>query len=564
MTNGWYQLKPESGRNPPGKGPELPGPSTERFYQEMKEVYARAISGKAAARTAEDTQETAAAPAEETAEQPPISLPEEEAEPSPPNTSSSHAAENQKTEKRPPTMHEIERSFTEKPRAHSPLPRAAEEGEPSSSLTAGEGGPVLLQDMLLQETLKSFLYERPAGRILHAKGFGALGYFLTEQPMQPFTTLSFLQTAGRRIPAAARFSLALGGPGTPDTSRNLRGFSVKFYADDGNFDLLCTHIPVFMVRDALRFPEAVRCLSPAPESGLNDGRRFWEFVARRPEALHFALWLYSDYGTLKSFRGLRACSVNTYIWRNAKGERRYVKYHLLPAAEGGCLSRQEAAHLAGTDPDIAGRELYETIAAGMSAEYTLCVQLMDPADRQTLPYDPLDCTRLWDEKRYPLLPVGRLVLDRNPFDYRQQVENIAFSPANLLPGAELSEDRLLQGRAALYWDAQRLRLGADFRELPINCRRNRARWSPASLNTSGLQQPLCGQIGRFSENSDDFTPAGEYFRSLSEIEREHLAENLADGLLPVKPEIQSILLRYFEAADSTLAEAVRGCLSDAR
>ncbi|MCI8623681.1 MAG: catalase [Provencibacterium sp.] len=451
----------------------------------------------------------------------------------------------------------MERSFQEKnavPRTASPC----EEDTALHSLSVGPGSPVLLQDTILHETLETFVHEKLVERAVHAKGFGALGYFLTERSMQEFTTLSFLQTVGRRTPVAARFSLAAGGPGTPDTSRNIRGFSTKFYAEDGNFDLLCNHIPVFLVRDAIRFPEAIAALRPSPESGLSSPERFWSFAAQAPEALHFITWLYSDYGTMKSLRHLPASSVNAYVWRDAQGRRRYVKYHWQPVEGAAWLSRQEAVRLAGENPDIAGQELYETIAAGNPAEYRLSVQILDPAAASQLPYHPLDCTKLWDEERFPLLPVGRLVLDRNPTDYRQQVEKIAFSPANLLPGAELSEDKLLQGRSFIYWDAQRYRLGAGFREIPINSRRNRAPWSPDSEVTSGIGETLSGTIERSGlPDPDNFTQAGERYRSLPEIEREHLTENIAAELRAVQPDTRSTVLGYFQKADPELADKIQ-------
>ena len=413
---------------------------------------------------------------------------------------------------------------------------------------------MLPQNGRLHETLAAFLHSQGRRRALHAKGYGALGYFLTEHPMSAFTTLSFLQAAGRRIPAAARFSLAVGGPGTPDMARGIRGFAVKLYADDGNFDLLCNHIPVFPVRDALRFPELIQALGPDPVSGLHSPQRFWEFAAAAPESAHFLTWLYADNGTPKSLRRLSAGSVNTYTWVNEKGERRYVRYHLLPAEGESYASRQEAAQLAAEDPDMAGRELFLSIDAGRPAEYALLVQLMEPQERQELPYDPLDSTKLWDERRYPLLPVGRLVLDRNPTDYRQQVENLAFSPMNLLPGAGLSEDKLLLGRALLYWDAQRLRLGEGFRSLPVNCRRNRAPWSPVDMVDAGLVEGSCGETGHAPAfAADDFTQAGERYRALPEIGQEHLVENIAAELCHSGPDVQAAILGYFSAADAGLA-----------
>lgn len=606
MINGWYHLQPGTPGAQQPRELEPPASSTERFYQQMKSIHARAAAERpamaiATGAPAHGEREAALAllpgpelpapveslpevplgspqescleapkngPAQE--ENPPTlgespDAPEKEGAPaevspspaalpetSPGETGSeaSPPAEGGKTGYRPPTQHELERAFAQKQRRPDPLPQA------SAKPGIGAGGP-LMQDGRLHETLAAFLQEQVRGRAVHAKGYGALGYFLTEHPMAEFTTLSFLQEAGRRIPAVARFSLAVGGQGAPDMARGIRGFAVKLYANDGNFDLLCNHIPVFPVRDALRFPALIQALGPDPVSGLHSPQRFWEFAAAAPEATHFLTWLYADTGTPKSLRRLSAGSVNTYAWVNGKGERRYVRYHLLPAEGESYATRQEAAQLAAEDPDMAGRELFQSIAAGRPAEYALLVQLMEPQERQGLPYDPLDATKLWDTKRYPLLPVGRLVLDRNPADYRQQVENLAFSPMNLLPGAQLSEDTLLLGRALLYWDAQRLRLGEGFRSLPVNCRRNRAPWSPADLAGTGLGEQVFWESERLSSpQADDFSQAGEHYRALPEIGQEHLVGNIAAELCHSRPDVQAAILGYLAAADAGLAAGV--------
>jgi len=312
------------------------------------------------------------------------------------------------------------------------------------SQTVGERGPVLHQDSTLHEALETFISKKILERPVHVKGFGAFGTFQTTNSMKQYTKLSFLQTQGQQVSVMVRFSLAAGNKGTPDTSRNVRGFSTKFYTPDGIFDLLCNHLPVLLVRDGIRFPEAFTSLAPSPVNNLIDPQRFWDFVANAPEAMHFVTWLYSDAGTVKSLRHIPGHSVNTFVWRNAEGVRLYVKYHWLPVAGEETITQQEATTLAGINPDIAGQDLYDTIAAGSSVQYELRVQLMDPNDESRLTYDPLDCTKVWDERQYPFLPVGVLTLNRNPDNYMEQVEKVAFSPANLLEGAELSDDKLLQ------------------------------------------------------------------------------------------------------------------------
>ncbi|CAG7600936.1 Catalase [Paenibacillus solanacearum] len=422
------------------------------------------------------------------------------------------------------------------------------------SQTVGDRGPVLEQDNMLHETLQTFVHEKILERPVHVKGFGAFGYFQTVHSMAAHTKLCFLQSPGQQVPVTVRFSLAVSNKGTPDTSRNVRGFSTKFYTEQGIFDLVCNHIPVFTVRDAIRFPETIKALLPSPVNNLIDPERFWSFVARAPESTHFLVWLYSDAGTVKSLRHIPGHSVNTYVWRNAQGVRAYVKYHWMPLAGVQYIDRHEASRLSGENPDIAGKDLYDTLAAGSNVEYGLYVQLMNPDDAAVLPYDPLDDTKTWDERQYPLHPVGRLVLNRNPDNYMEQVEKIAFSPANLLDGAELSDDKMLQGRANIYWDSQRRRLGPDFRSIPIN---HQEHWSPSSLVTSGSGRYVEGHLVRSDlSKPDDFTQAGEYYRRLPPVQQSHLVDNLAADLAGISDETQRIVLGYLSCASAELGERV--------
>lgn len=420
--------------------------------------------------------------------------------------------------------------------------------------TVGERGPVLDQDSVLHETLETFIHNKILERPVHVKGYGAFGHFETTHSMQEFTKLCFLQSPGYKVPALTRFSFAVGNKGTPDTSRNVRGFSTKFYTEEGTFDLMCNHIPVLFVRDGIRFPEAIAAFSPSPVNNLTEPERLWRFIARAPEAMHFITWLYSDVGTVKSFRHIRGFGVNTYVWKNARGERRYVKYHWIPLAGAQCIDRHEAAELAQENADIAGLDLFQTIAAGKPAQYEMRVQLMDPRDEDRLPYDPLDCTKIWDEQQYPLVPVGRLTLDCNPDDFMEQIEKVAFSPANLLEGAELSDDKLLQARANIYWDSQRRRLGPEFRKIPVN---HQEHWSPGELITSGTGRHVEGRLVRRAiPKADDFTQAGERYRSLPAVQKEHLADNLAADLAATSGEIRKIILEYLHHASEELAERV--------
>ncbi len=429
------------------------------------------------------------------------------------------------------------------------------------SLTVGPGGPAAVYDTVLHETLESFVYEKPIPRAVHTKGWGAFGRFTLTHSMSAYTKACFLQTPGAAVPTFSRFSLAVSNHGTPDTSRNVWGFSTRFFTENGPFDLLTNHLPVFLVRDAIKFPAAIHALSPSPKNNLINPEAFWRFLAENPEALFFATMLYSDLGTVDNLRKIRTYGVNTYTWENAVGKRHFVKYHLLPRAGEHTINSHTAQKLAGENPDIAGEDLYHTLTFGGKAEYDLCVQLMEPAAAKDLPFDPLDDTKIWPEKDFPLLPVGCLTLTENVRNYREDVEKSAFSPSNLLEGIELSDDKMLQGRSFIYWDAQRRRLGPDFRHIPINRLPN---YSPSCLVTTNEGEEAEGKLCRSGLlKTDDFMQAGEWYRSLDETARNHLAENIAAELFLLPDLTQYKVLSLMEKADDSYAVLVRDCIRTA-
>ncbi|HFJ9285206.1 TPA: catalase [Bacillus toyonensis] len=428
------------------------------------------------------------------------------------------------------------------------------------SQTVGSRGPVLKQDSVLHETLQEFIHEKIVERPVHVKGFGAFGYVQTIYPMFEHTKLSFLQHSNEKVPVMVRFSLAVSTKGTSDTSRNVRGFSTKFYTKEGVFDLLCNHIPVFSVRDPMHFPETIKALLPSPKNNLIDPDRFWNFVAKAPESIHFVVRLYSNVGTVKSLRHIPGHSVNTYVWRNAEGNRKYVKYHWYPFEGVQFITSKEATKLAAENPDYSGKDLYDAIEAGKSVEYGLYVQLMDPKDEVHLSYDPLDDTKVWDEKMYPLIPVGKMVLNKNPENYMEQVEKVAFSPSNLLDGAELSDDKMLQGRANIYSDSQRRRIGPEFRKLAINQQQN---WTPANQITSGDGRYVEGKLERAPiTKQDDFTQAGEFYTKLQPIEKEYLAENLANDLKGISDDIKKLVMGYFDKVSTNLKASIEAKMKE--
>ncbi|WP_440895889.1 catalase [Amphibacillus sp. Q70] len=431
---------------------------------------------------------------------------------------------------------------------------------PSYSQTVGKNGPILEQDNILHEKLETFIHEKIVERPLHVKGFGAFGYFETLNSMSEYTKLPFLQQSGQTVPVAVRFSLGASNKGTPDTSRNIRGFSTKFYTNAGIFDLICNHLPVFLLRDPMRFPESIAALSPSPRNNLMDPELLWRFVASTPESTHFIVQLYSDHGTVKSFRRIPGYSVSTYVWRNSKGRRRYIKYHWVPFDGVEYITNKEAEQLAAINPDYAGEDLFQTIASGKPVEYGLYVQMMDPQDAEQLPFDPLDDTKVWDEKMYPFHPVGKMVLNRNPDNYMEQVEKIAFSPSNLLDGAELSDDKILQGRANVYWDSQRYRIGPQFRKVPVNDQKH---WRPSDLQTSGEGRFIEGKLVRSDiAKQDDFSQAGEFYQSLSQAGKSHLVSNLVAALTGIHRNLQVKVIEYLSLASRELGERVSNGLRE--
>ncbi|WP_440950023.1 catalase [Methanosphaerula subterraneus] len=459
-----------------------------------------------------------------------------------------------------------------------------------NSLTAGQRGPTLLQDVSLIEKLAHFDRERIPERVVHAKGAGAHGYFQVYQSMAPYTKAKFLQDQKKKTPVFVRFSTVVGARGSAETVRDPRGFAVKFYTEDGNYDLVGNNLPVFFIRDAIKFPDMVHAFKPAPDTNIpvssSANSRFWDFISLTPESTHMITWLFSDRGTVKSFRKMEGFGVNTYIWVNEKGKGVYVKYHWKPAAGIETIDRHESTRLAGEDPDVATRDLFAWIASGKTVEFELNVQLMEFDDEFNLDFDPLDATKTWPEDRYPLMKVGKMVLDKNPLNYFAEVEQVAFCPASLVPGIEPSADKLLQGRLFSYADTQRHRLGPNYLQIPVNQPK-----VPVNNNQrDGFMQSGAGHSGtvNFEPNSlgggephqsgdptfegrpivgghvrqkialtNDFQQAGERYRSLSKKDQDHLVDNAVDSLGHAKSEIQKRMVENFKSADAELGERVK-------
>jgi len=441
-----------------------------------------------------------------------------------------------------------------------------------NSLTVGERGPVVLQDMHLIEKLGYFDRERIPERVVHAKGAGAHGYFQVYKSMAQYTCANFLQDPTKKTPVFVRFSLVVGARGSADTVRDARGFAVKFYTEEGNYDLVGNNLPVFFLRDARKFPDMVHAFKPALDSNISTNlsaiNRFWDFISLAPESTHMIIWLFSDRGIPKSYRMMEGFGVNTFRWVTKEGRATYVKYHWKPKLGVHNLGSHEATNLAGMDPDNLTLDLWDTIASGEEVEYELFVQLMDIVDEGRQNIDPLDPTKTWPEDKFPLTPVGKMALNRNPKNYFVEVEQAAFSPATTVPGIELSADKLLQGRVFAYNDTQLYRLGTDYLQLPTNrpqevlntyYETNRLAGGkseetpadPASMDRvagEGTSQKI--------DPANDFEQAGEKYRSMSTMERDHLIDNIIDSLGKADKPIQERMVGYFTEADPKLGMRV--------
>ncbi len=454
-----------------------------------------------------------------------------------------------------------------------------------NSLTVSERGPVLLQDIHLIEKLAHFDRERIPERVVHAKGAGAHGYFQMYKSMAKYTMAKFLHNPAKQTPVFVRFSTVVGARGSADTARDPRGFAVKFYTEEGNYDLVGNNLPVFFIRDAIKFPDMVHAFKPAPDTNIPSSNRFWDFISQTPESTHMITWLFSDRGTVKSFRTMEGFGVHTYIWVNGKGKAIYVKYHWKPAAGIETIDRHEATRLAGENPDIATSDLYETIASGKKVEFELKVQMMDIADELKQSFDPLDPTKIWPEDKFPLMPVGKMVLDRNPENYFAEVEQSAFCPASFVPGIEPSSDKLLQGRIFSYPDTQRYRIGPNYLQLPINRplaqvnnnqRDGAMQYAPYGGGTvnyepntlaggmphevksvSAHEYHIEGEVARKKISlTNDFEQAGQRYRSLSKVDQDHLVDNIADDLRKADKPIQKRMVDNLTKADPEFGKRV--------
>ncbi len=342
-----------------------------------------------------------------------------------------------------------------------------------NSLKAGLRGPTLLEDHLLREKITHFDHERIPERAVHARGSGAHGYFQVYKSMSAATKAGFLHDPGRRTPVFVRFSTVAGSRGSADAVRDARGFAVKFYTEEGIYDLVGNNIPVFFIQDAIKFPDLVHAVKPEPHHEMPQAASahdtFWDFISLMPESMHMIMWVMSDRAIPRSYRMMEGFGVHTFRFVNAKGEGRFVKFHWKPLLGVHSLAWDEATKINGKDPDFHRRDLWEAIESGNFPEWELGVQIVEDKDEHKFPFDLLDPTKLIPEELVPVQRVGKMTLDRNPDNFFAETEQVAFHPAHLVPGIDFSNDPLLQGRLFSYTDTQLSRLGsANFNELPIN------------------------------------------------------------------------------------------------
>ncbi|MGW1990655.1 catalase [Embleya sp. NPDC001921] len=464
-----------------------------------------------------------------------------------------------------------------------------------NSQTAGPGGPLLLQDQYLIEKLARFNRERIPERVVHARGSGAFGHFEVTADVSRFTKAHFLAEPGRRTEVFARFSTVAGNLGSADAVRDPRGFAVKFYTEEGNYDLVGNNTPIFFIKDPLKFPDFIHTQKRDPYTGSQEADNVWDFWSHSPEAVHQVTWLFGDRGIPASYRHMDGFSSHTYQWVNAEGAAFWVKYHFKTDQGIRNLTVEAAAALAGADADSHQRDLVNAIDAGAAPSWTLKVQIMPVAEAATYRFNPFDLTKVWPHADYPLIEVGRLVLDRNPENVFAEVEQAAFNPANFVPGIGPSPDKMLQGRLFAYGDAHRYRVGVNHTQLPVNApratvARNHGRDGSMATNPGGRAKnyepnsfggpyesgvPLwaptgvAGATGTHAApahaQDDDYVQAGDLYRLMSADEQARLVANISGFLAEVlREDVIDRVVGHFRAADRDYGDRIAAAVKDLR
>ena len=462
-----------------------------------------------------------------------------------------------------------------------------------NSLRATPRGPTLLEDFILREKVTHFDHERIPERIVHARGSAAHGYFELTRSLARYTTAALFTEVGVKTPLFTRFSTVAGGAGSIDTPRDVRGFAVKFYTREGNFDLVGNNIPVFFIQDAMKFPDLVHAVKMEPDRGFPQAATahdtFWDFISLTPESMHMIMWAMSDRAIPRSLRMIEGFGIHSFRLLDADGNSTFVKFHWRPRLGLQSTVWDEAVKLAGADPDFHRRDLFESIQAGAFPEWELGVQLFTEEDAADFPFDHLDPTKIIPEETVPLQVIGRMVLDRWPDNFFAETEQVAFCPANIVPGIDFSNDPLLQGRLFSYLDTQLIRLGGpNFNQLPINAPqcpfanhqrdghmqmqrpKGRVAYEPSSLQpdspradpggfASHATPADDGAKGRIRAESfaDHYSQARLFYRSQTTPEQAHIASALVFELSKVEtPHVREAIVGHLRHVDGDLAQRV--------
>jgi catalase len=467
-----------------------------------------------------------------------------------------------------------------------------------NSLRANPHGPTLLEDFILREKITHFDHERIPERIVHARGTAAHGFFELTDSLAQYTTAKLLTEVGERTPVFTRFSTVAGGAGSVDTPRDVRGFAVKFYTKEGNWDLVGNNIPVFFIQDAIKFPDLVHAVKMEPDRGFPQSATahdtFWDYISLTPESMHMVMWIMSDRTLPRSLRMIEGFGIHSFRLINAAGESTFVKFHWRPKLGLQSTVWDEAVKIAGADPDFHRRDLFESIQEGNFPEWEFAVQLFTQEEADSFPFDHLDATKLIPEELVPLRVIGRMVLDRWPDNFFAETEQVAYCPANIVPGIDFSNDPLLQGRLFSYLDTQLLRLGSpNFHQIPINAPKcpfdnqqrdghmqmaqpvGRVAYEPNSLSDNspreapnkGFQSAAVTETGtkgriRAESFADHYSQARMFYLSQTAHEQAHIASALVFELSKVEhAHVRQAMVGHLRHIDADLARRVAAGLA---
>jgi catalase len=462
-------------------------------------------------------------------------------------------------------------------------------GDNQNSLTVGPRGPVVFEDFLLFEKMAHFNRERIPERVVHAKGSAAYGHFVCTSPeITKYTTAKLFNTVGKKTPAFLRFSTVGGEKGSADTERDPRGFALKFYTEEGNWDMVGNNTPVFFIRDGIKFNDFIHTQKRDPQTNLKSPTMMWDFWSLSPESLHQVTILFSDRGTPNGYRHMDGFSSHTFSLINAKNELFYVKWHFKTKQAIKNFTREEAGDMAGKDPDYAQRDLFNSIATGDFPKWRVSVQIMPEKEADTYHINPFDLTKVWPHKDYPLHEVGELELNRNPENYFAEVEQAAFDPKNIVPGMGYSPDKMLQARLISYPDAHRYRIGVNYDTIPVNkpqCpvhtyNRDGAMRTDGNYGSAPNYEPnsfggpkedpayrerprtITGSVDRHTHRSDSdyYSQPGALYRLMPDDAKQRLVGNIAVSLGNAPKRIQELQINHFYKADPAYGTGVAKAL----